>query len=422
MCRIYTSITVKYLKNEVRYGRAVEIEYYKKTFSRRATKNSCVYHLLVRRLERYKREHEERIAPPVKAQITEDNSRACQDSTQPLANCIVSSPPQQQKGLLSQDQRSSPKLHIMENPFKAIKIALIRQKNAANNTEKSKSMKTPSARVSQTTSPNDRAQKPKLCKVKRVALVKFMPARRSLRATSSTSRVSLHSPIPGRRIKNRFDGLQRRRKSPRVRRRYAEPEDSLSSVGSVSRLRNSFHSKKPPARRRAENKSNHEAASRDKKCSKTVQTDVSSAKSVEEHAGKLPAQVTPAARKEPEGKSLETVTHFYMDKGVVLKRDPAGTSGITDRKLDATADHDVVQHHVFHSEDATRNVVDRQEPLESNDVQGKTAAEVITAQRETVVNVKVVSTPDKRGVERLQVNYALCFVIKLHNNAKIKRS
>ena len=338
----------------------------------------------------------------------EEERRVSQQYEQTLTTFKVSS---QQNGII-QDQRAPAKPQIMENPFKTIKVTLIRQKNATNNAGISKPVTTDmssSSTASHTPSRSESAHKHKLCPVKRVALVKVSPARRSFRPTLSSSRHSIRSPMTHRR-KNYFEGLQHRRKSPKVRRRHAELDDSQSSVGSNSTKRNDVHIKKSPqeaSHGRSENKPSHKSH-RDRNF-KNVESKVTTEKCVTECANEKPrGQLTPLPTTEVDGKTLETVTHFYTDKGVALKRNSTGTNGKVDSDIDTENERKSVQHHVFHSngEVSMEDTMDTHESQRNNgDGNGKSTVETSGKHKEPdirVVNAKISSIP-VRSLERLQV-------------------
>ncbi len=303
----------------------------------------------------------------------------------------------QKNGLV---KHSTPKTHIMENPFKTIKVALIRQKKAVKNEEKSKSGKTShedSASCSKTNS--EAANKPKLCAVKRVALVKFSPARRSLRGLTSGSRNAANSPRPGRR-RNYFEGLQHRRKSPKVRRRHAEPDDSLSSSASTPRRTSIDNTGSTTQRMRMEDKINNNTElpnceNPQTLVDKTSEVRYSDTKLENCTGNTLPLENTPEngtyIRNEVPGTNTsETVTHLYTDKGVVLTRDSLGENNKRNHKQE----QGTVQHRVFLGGDKGGNiegVKNQQDCLRINGVNNNGSG----LSKVEVVNAKISSVPSK---------------------------
>lgn len=271
----------------------------------------------------------------------------------------------------------------MENPFKTIKVALIRQKKAVKNEEKSKAGKT-SAQDSIMNS--DATNKPKLCAVRRVALVKFSPARRSLRGLSSLSRNCTHSPKPGRR-KSYFESLQQRRKSPKVRRRYTEPEDSLSSSVSTSRrtsIDDTGNEGSTARRMHTEDKLNNNTdnsavvGSSDTKLEKYA-GEILALENIPENSAHLP-------NKNPGTNTSETVTHLFKDKEVERKRNSSGENCKTNCKQEGAT----VQHHVLHGGDKRRNIggiKDEQGRLKINGVVGN--AKISSVANKTTETTKV---------------------------------
>ncbi|CAB3980793.1 serine threonine- kinase MARK2-like isoform X1 [Paramuricea clavata] len=357
----------------------------------KATKNSCVYHLLVRRLERYEREQTKLInTPPPTIQLTESKPPSSPEHKQPSPNHHT-----QKNGLV---KYSSPKTHIMENPFKTIKVALIRQKKAMKNEEKSKGGKSSSHDSTPHSTTNPEA-KPKLCTVKRVALVKFSPARRSLRGLTSGPRNSTNSPKPGRR-RNYFEGLQRR-KSPKVRRRHAEPDESLSSAVSTSRrtsIDNTDNVGPIIQRMRIEDKINNNSAVENSKTlvdtSEVVNSDTKSEKCTCDALllGNIPENGTLIRNEDPGTNTSGTVTHLYTNKGVVLKRDSLGEN----HKTTYEQEQATVQHHVFHGGDKTGGgVKDEQGCRRVNGVNSKQGTAGSGLSKIEVMNAKISSVSSK---------------------------
>ena len=246
----------------------------------------------------------------------------------------------------------------MENPFKTIKVALIRQKKAVKNEEKLKSGKSTNGdSACSSTANSDAANKPKLCAVKRVALVKFSPARRSLRGLTSSSRNHASSPKPGRR-KSYFEGLQQRRKSPKVRRRHAEPDDSRSSTTSTPRrtsVDNTDNIGHTTQRMRIEDKLNNNTAVPNSESLQTLgdnTSDVRNSDSKKRTSDFIPPQNTTnngTGDKDPGTNTSGTVTHFFTDKGVVLKHGE-------NSKANCKQEQAGVQHHVFLGGDKTGTI------------------------------------------------------------------
>ena len=364
----------------------------KKYFSDRATKNSCVYHLLIRRLERYEREQTKLInTPPPTIQLTESKPPSSPEHKQPSPNHHT-----QKNGLV---KYSSHKTHIMENPFKTIKVALIRQKKAVKNEEKSKGGKSSSQDSTSHSTTNTEA-KPKLCAVKRVALVKFSPARRSFRGLTSGPRNSTNSPKPGRR-RNFFEGLQQRRKSPKVRRRHAEPDDSLLSSVSTSRrtsIDNTDNVGPIIHRMRIEDKMNNNNAVENSKTlvdtSEVGNSDTKSEKCTGDALllGNIPENGTHIRNEDPGRNTSETVTHLYTNKGVVLKRDSLGEN----HKTNYEQEQATVQHHVFHGGDKTGGgVKDEQGCRRVNGVNSKQGTAGSGLSKVEVMNAKITSVSSK---------------------------
>ena len=262
----------------------------------------------------------------------------------------------------------------MENPFKTIKVALIRQKKAVKNEEKSKSGKTTNEENSacSSTANSEAAPKPKLCAVKRVALVKFSPARRSLRGLTSSSRNHANSPKPGRR-KSYFEGLQQRRKSPKVRRRHVELDDSRSSTASTPRrtsVDNTDNIEHTTQRKRIEDKMNNNTA---------------------ETNGNLQTLLDTTSDGDPGTNTSETVAHLYTDKGVVLKRGE-------DNKTNGKQEQASVQHHVFPEEDKTvtiGSIEDKQGCQRINGEKSNQGTSENGLLNAKVVNAKISSVPSK---------------------------
>ena len=362
--------------NRPQHVNALSLKYF--STINRATKNSCIYHLLVRRLERYQQEERKLTSEPRSTiQPTESKSPPSPEHISPPSPYHHSTT--QKNGLL---KCSSPKTHIMENPFKTIKVALIRQKKAVKNEEKSKAGKTS---AQDPTTNSVATNKPKLCAVRRVALVKFSPARRSLRGLSSLSRNFTNSPKPGRR-KSYFESLQQRRKSPKVRRRYTEPEDSQSSSVSTSRRTSidSTDNKGSTARRmRTEDKLNNSTdnssavGSSDAKLEKYT-GEILALENIPENSAHLP-------NKNPGTNTSENVTHLFKDKEVVLKRN----SSVENCKTSYTKEGATVQHHVLHGGDNRRNIGG------IKDEQGGPKINGVNSQQGVAGNAKISSVPNK---------------------------
>ena len=301
----------------------------------------------------------------------------------------------QKNGLV---KRSLPKTHIIENPFKTIKVALIRQKKAVKNEERSKAGKTSGqGTTSNSTTNSEATNKPKsLCAVKRVALVKFSPARRSLRGLTSLSRNCTNSPKPGRR-KSYFEGLQQRRKSPKVRRRHAEPDDSLSSSVSTSRrtsIDNTDNVGSTAQRMRTEDKLNNNTAVLNSENSSAVG---SSDTKFEKYTGEtlplenIPENGTHTANTNPGTNTSETVTHLYTEKGVVLKRNSSGENCETNYKQE----QGTVQHHVFHGGDKTRIIGGIKDERERPRINGFNSQQATAESAKVEVDAKISSLPRK---------------------------
>lgn len=285
----------------------------------------------------------------------------------------------------------------MENPFKTIKVALIRQKKAVKNEEKSKAGKTSAhGTTSNSTANSEATNKPKsLCAVKRVALVKFSPARRSLRGLTSLSRNCTNSPKPGRR-KSYFEGLQQRRKSPKVRRRHAEPDDSLSSSVSTSRrtsIDNTDNIGFTAQRMRTDDKlNNNTAVLNSENYSAIGRSDAQ----FEKYTGETPLENIPensthTPNKNPGTNTSETVTHLYTNKGVVLKRDSSDENCKTNYKQEQAT----VQHHVFHGGDKTRNIGGIKDEQGRRRVNGVNSQKATTGSAKVEVDAKTSSLPGK---------------------------
>ena len=373
-----------------------------KCFFNRATKNSCVYHLLVCRLERYERDQRKVIkSPPPSRQVSESKVPSNPEyvpSSSPNHHNIT-----QKNGLM---KLSSPKTHIMENPFKTIRVALARQKKVAKNEEKSKSGKssTQESTTSNSTTTSDGTNKPKLCTVKRVALVKFAPVRRSFRGLTSGPR---NSPKAGRR-KTYFEGLQQRRKSPKVRRRHVEPDDSLSSNVSTPR-RTSIDitdNIRPTAQsmRIEDQINNNTVAVEDSKtilnnAKELVELKTSNIETVanEKHSNK-----------DCETNASDTITHLYTEKGVVLKRDSLGAK----ENINYEQEHATVQHHVFHSEQKTGNngiVKGEQGCQRVNVVNDKQGMAESGSLKPEMVNAKISSMPRKMSAAKVMFDISIFY-------------
>ncbi|XP_028414260.1 serine/threonine kinase SAD-1-like isoform X2 [Dendronephthya gigantea] len=365
----------------------------------KATKNSCVYHLLVRRLQRYEREQRKLMAasPAPTIKITEPISPP---STEHTPTPTKHQPTTQKNGLV---KRSTPKTHIMENPFKTIKVALIRQKKAAKNEEKSKRGKTPNPEPHSATT-GEPAHKPKLCAVKRVALVKFSPVRRSLRGLTSCSRNSTNSPRPGRR-KAGFEGLQQRRKSPKVRRRHAEPDDGFSSTASIPKRRSIDSSANAAAnteRMRIDDQNNNNTLPNSQNSKTSVgegkltleNSDLKSVNFASSNTLENISEDGIAVRdKDP---VPETITHLYTDRGVVLKRD---TSSERNGTVDYEREQACMQHHVFKDSSVgkgnTEDFRDKQVNRGIDGVKSKQGTIESWLSEVEVVNSKISSIPVK---------------------------
>lgn len=345
-------------------------------------------------------------APPAPTiEITEPISPP---SAEPTPESTEAEPTTQKNGLV---KRSTSKPHIMENPFKTIKVALIRQKKAAKNEEKSKRGKSPN-REPHSGSTGEQGNKPKLCAVKRVALVKFSPVRRSLRGLMSCSRNSTSSPKPGRR-RSYFEGLQQRRKSPKVRRRHAEPNDTSSSTASTPKRRstdNSANAVLSTERMRVDDQNNNNMLPNSQKSTSLADDGKSKTENSENFASSntlenIPENGTAMRDKDP---VPETITHLYTDKGVVLKRDASSEKNGT---VDYEREQAGIQHHVFkdNSGGKTGNAGDFRDKQVNRGIDGvKSKQETIESwlSEVEVVNSKI-SSSQAKAAETAKVNSSI---------------
>lgn len=274
-----------------------------------------------------------------------------------------------------------------KNPFKTIKLALVRQNKATKNEEKSKTVA--NQEPNSKTDSSGSTTKPKICTIKRVALVKFSPVRRSFRGLTSASRHSMSSPKPGRRK----GYLDTRRKSPKVRRRCAERDDSSSTSSARASIDIAQEKMSQSIERmRFEDKMNNNNTT-DYKISQTLDDIISNKRTSDEFsASKRPVNATSEVptnkqpqsvnsgtntlenrgyirdknlgkntsqndtlvrAKKPGRKTSDSATHFNTNEGVVLKRESSAESC----KIDYAEEKPAVQHHVLHERGITESIV-----------------------------------------------------------------
>ena len=254
------------------------------------------------------------------------------------------------------------------------------------------------------TSNSEPANKPKLCTVKRVALVKFSPVRRSLRGLATSSRNCTNSPRTGRR-RHYFDSLHQKRKSPKLKRRHATPDETPTSTECTPKQKSIDDRERQ--RLNIEDEKNNNITVQNCATSESqtaVPCDNLASRNSNVNAQKCPTRETsqgvdiPARDKNLGLNTSETVTHLYTDKGVVLKRDPSGEDGNHNAKL--KQEQDSVQHHVFHGNKRNKSgnpedVKDEQGCGRINGVNSKQEKVTNVVSKVEVVNAKISTVPEK---------------------------